>query len=89
MIRFFEGLSKFWATFMEYNKALDTTLFIVLTFWTLNKILNLLQNGKLTDDATQILTDYASLFSHVLSAIVGALFMKAAMDSKNGNGVQK
>ena len=93
MSKIVEGVAKFWQSFMLFNKQFDSTLFIILTFWTLWKMLDMLGSGEVTNvDAVKVITDYTSVFSHIFSAIVGALFMKAAMNEsskqQNQNGGQ-
>ena len=84
MERFLNALSNLWQTFMEYNKQFDGTLFIVLVFLIIWKMLGMLESNKMSDEAVKILLEYSSVFSHILSTIAGALFMKLAMDANNG-----
>lgn len=89
MSRVMGGFARFWEAFMSFNKQFDSTLFICLTFYTLWRIMDILESGKLQGDSLKVITDYAGVFSHILSAIVGALFMKAAMNESSNKETQR
>lgn len=81
-----DGLARFWAAFMEYNRAFDGTLFIILIFLTLWKMLGMLGSEGISQEALTVLDKLTTVFQHILSGIAGALFMKAAMEHNGHNG---